>query len=446
MARLFKPSAGAQKKRSTVESTPTKLAITDLSSDGRGVARHQGKTVFVEGALPGEQVEVIHYRRHKRFSECQTKAVIEPSAERVSPPCQHAQLCGGCQLQHLQADKQVHYKQASVLSLLKRQAGVEPKHLLDPVTSTPDDYRSRVRFAVSADAQLAFRQQGSDQLVPIEQCSVLQTSLQVLMAEVQRWLLKLPKKSGITHIELISTGSERGVLVRHIRPLNVEHRSLLQQLIGDASCWFQSQKEPLLTSVDESEIDPRLHYSPTAESMPLGFHPKDFTQVNPLVNQAMVDQALSWLELESSDHVADLFCGIGNFTLPMSQLAAQVTGIEAVESMVERGRENARHQGIENVDFKALNLETQALRALLRNNRITKVLLDPPRAGAKFVCEQIATSNVDLVVYVSCNPASLARDAKLLADSGYKLVALRVLDMFPHTAHVESMALFTLSE
>uniref|UniRef100_UPI003F6ABA1D 23S rRNA (uracil(1939)-C(5))-methyltransferase RlmD n=1 Tax=Pseudomaricurvus sp. TaxID=2004510 RepID=UPI003F6ABA1D len=427
----------------------------DLSHDGRGVARHEGKTVFVSGALPGEKVEIAHYRRQKRFSECETRQIQESSEDRVSPECPHYEACGGCQLQHLSPARQLFFKQQSLLSLLKRQQGLEPEKLLQPVVSSPYGYRSRVRLGVDSQQRLAFREQGNDKLVAIDQCSVLHSSLTPLITAIQAWLDTLPPKAGVSHIELVA-GFEAngapmaGVVIRHVKPLpqtfmqGVSEINLEQTVLA---VWFQAEKNGPLRDSSGNTVDPRMYFELIGEasqsgSISLGFHPQDFTQVNAQVNPLMVSQAIDWLDLTGNDRVVDLFCGIGNFTLPIAQRAATVIGVEAIESMVVRGQENSARNALENCTFKALNLESQALGALLRQERINKLMLDPPRSGAKFVCEQMAESEVERLVYVSCNPASFARDAAILASGGYKLMELRALDMFPQTAHMETMALF----
>lgn len=457
MARLFKPRIfkAQEGKRPSNESTPTELTIEDLSHDGRGVARHQGKTVFVGGALPGERVSVAHYRRHKRFSECETKRVIDASPERIEPSCPHYQHCGGCQLQHLSAVPQLAYKQKALLNLLKRQQGLEPAQLLPPIESPAYGYRARVRLGVDGAQQLSFREQGSDHLVAIRQCPVVDPLLAPLIPQLQAWLDTLPPKAGVTHIELLAALDANdqpasGVVIRHLKPLSVAAKQSLEQLAGLSACWFQAEKQGSLQNAQGETADPRLYLQLPAVSdadgtlspVTLGFHPQDFTQVNPQVNRQMVAQALEWLNLTPADRVADLFCGIGNFTLPLAQQAGWVVGIEGAETMVGRGHENSARNGQPNCDFWALDLGSQALSSLLQTERINKVLLDPPRAGALFVCEQMATSAVERLVYVSCNPASFARDAAVLVDGGFVLAAMRVLDMFPQTIHMETMALF----
>lgn len=445
MARLFKPQAS--KRRSSGESTPSTLLVDDLSLDGRGVARHEGKAVFIAGALPGERVQVANYRRQKSFSECDVKQIELASDCRVEPKCEYFGHCGGCQLQQLESTVQIQYKQASLLSLLQRQQRITPETVLPAVISPGFGYRSRVRLGVNSDRQLSFRKHGSDQLVAIKRCEVIAPSLNELLVLVQGWLNHLPAKCGVTHVELIEAASgtslpAAAVIVRHIKPLDRLQREALSDVLLTGVCWFQGSKHGALTDVHEQVVEARMALSLPVYDSVLEYHPGDFTQVNPRVNAAMIDQALEWLELVATDRVADLFCGIGNFTLPLARSSGHVIGVEAVEAMVTRGRENSALNGVDNVAFKAIDLSSEALNTLLDRHDINKLVLDPPRAGAKYVCEQMAASAVERLVYVSCNPASFARDAAILVKSGFRLHTMRALDMFPQTAHMETMALF----
>lgn len=448
MARIFKPKTV---RRTSSESTPSQLAIEGLSIEGRGIARHEGKTVFVDGALSGELVEVVHYRRQKRFSECQTKLVLKPSSERVSPVCPVFDQCGGCQLQHLAAERQIHYKQQAMLDMLQRQHLLQPQELLEPIVSSSEGYRSRVRFGIDGKARLSFRRKQSDALIPVTGCPVIAPQLQALIPVVQAWLDQLPEKSGITHIEMIAAAdtlseSSSALVIRHVKPLQVEARQALQRQLSSAVCWFQAEKAGPLSDANTDAVAPSLVTVLADEGIQLMFAPGDFTQVNTQVNQQMIQQAMAWLELEQSDRVADLFCGMGNFTLPIAKRVIKTLGIEGSKPMVERAANNARINQLSEVEFKALDLNSAQLSQMLKREKINKLLLDPPRSGAKFVCEQIARGDVERVVYVSCNPASFARDASILTQSGFSLIALRSMDMFPHTSHMEAMALFVRGE
>lgn len=456
MAKLFKP----QPRR---EVAPTRLSIETQGHDGRGIARHQGKTVFVSGALPGETVEVSHYRAKSSYGECRTRRVLEAAPARIEPECIHFARCGGCSLQYQQPAAQLQFRTHNLLQQLARQHGLAPLEVAPPLASAPWGYRSRARLSIDRQGLPAFRERDSDNFVPVTQCLVLDVRLQPLVAALTGLGALAPHP--ITHIELLADADGIAMVLRHTKPLAAPLREFLQGLIAqfELRLWLQAERRGALASLDGEAQDPRLYYSlpgisrlpeidglpeaaATAAAVPgsgvrLAYHPADFTQINTAVNRRMVTQALQWLELGPADVVLDLFCGIGNFTLPMARQCRQVIGVEAIEAMVLRGRENAAANGIGNCEFIAADLETADLRQLWNSRGVNTVLLDPPRAGARQAVEAIGRWQPQKVLYVSCDPASLARDLALLAGYGYRLQRLGAMDMFPHTAHVESMAL-----
>ena len=428
--------------------------VDRLGHDGRGIASWNGKTLFIKGALPGERVNARLVRDHSRYAEARLDKVLEPAPERVAAPCPHYTRCGGCQLQHLPVDQQLAFKQQSVLDQLELWGGVKPRHVLPPIASSGTGYRRCARLGVSYNAtvELGFRQQNSHQLVDINSCLVLAPELQCLIHPLKAWLSGLEAEKAVTHLELLQTIDCTVVILRHPEPLALGDIAALKTIANEQgiSVLLQPGEAHDLRDLDGRSVNPRLSYALPEFDLSLRFHPQDFIQVNPEVNARMVAQAITLLDLKGRERVLDLFCGIGNFTLPLSRYCAHVVGIEAVESMVERGRENAQAASIENAEFIAadlLKLTEHRLRQIC--GKIDAVLLDPPREGAKEIIARLAhISSKDgqlspkRIVYVSCNPATLARDAKTLAEAGYELDSVGVLDMFPHTAHVESMALF----
>lgn len=433
------------------------MVIDRQGHDGRGISHYEGKTVFVSGALAGERVSARLVAEHPRFIEARVDQILEAAPGRVQPPCPHFADCGGCQLQHMQPDLQLAMKQKIVLEQLHRWGGVVPKQILPPISAGDRGYRSRARLGVwyESDGQitLGFRQQNSKTLTDIQTCLVLVPELNRLISPLREWLGGLQANKAVTHIELINTSNASAVVLRHIRSLSENDKMRLSQFAQGSGCkvWLEPSGKLGLTDIQGQPVDPRLTYYLQQQSIELGFHPQDFTQVNHPVNELMVAQALDLLALNANDQVVDFFCGIGNFTLPIAQQAAKVTGVEAVDAMVERGQENADRMGIKNVRFLKADLSnlnhTQMLQLCREANAI---LLDPPRDGAKELVAQLkewrltGQLNAQRIVYVSCNPATLARDAGVLVEAGYRLETLGVLDMFPHTSHVESMALFLL--
>lgn len=466
---------------------PQALTVERLSHDGRGIARLQGKTVFVEGALTGETVRVRLLAEQSRYAEGETVEVLSASPERQLPPCQHYSQCGGCQLQHLHPDAQLQAKQQALLEQLQRTAGLVPENVAPAISSVSSGYRHRARLGVwyekGGSVTVGFRRRRSKELTPISLCEVLVPALNQLIEPLRLWLTHLEKRGAITHIEVMADALGPALLLREIKALSTDDLDRLSRFGAEYGCriWRQvdgagteGNNRTLLTVGGEAS-DPRLSYELPDFALTLAFHPGDFTQVNPLVNQRMVSQAVEWLAPKPGEQILDLFCGIGNFTLPLARRGARVLGLEGSRAMVERARENAHNNAHNDAHNHALNTaqnnahsndaESQGLdaesrgllqaefavadlsrpelgRPIVEFGPVDAVLLDPPRDGAREVLSAIRQLSPSRLVYVSCNPATLARDAADLAAAGYRLQTVGVLDMFPHTAHIESMALF----
>lgn len=445
--RLNKPRA--EKKAQPMDDMRLgEFTIDRMSHDGRGITQWNGKTLFVDGALTGERISARLVRDHARYAEARLDKLLETAPERVEPMCAHYAECGGCQLQHFDTEQQVAYKQAAVLQQLELWGGVKPKHILPPIRSAHQGYRRCARLGIDytdGEVKLGFRKRNSKQLVQVNLCNVLAPELNRLLVPIKTWLTELRAAEAVTHIELIHTEQKTAVVLRHVQLLTDVDLQNLNNLSAELNftAWLQGSEAHQLQDLAGQNVDPRLSYSLPDYELELDFHPQDFIQVNPDVNVQMVAQALQLLALKGNERVLDLFCGIGNFTLPLARKCAEVIGIEAVDSMVQRGRENATKLGIKNAQFTAANLLTMTEHRLNQTcGKIDAVLLDPPRDGAKEIIDKLSQLSPKRIVYVSCNPATLARDAKVLIAAGYQLDSVGVLDMFPHTAHVESMVLF----
>ena len=426
------------------------VRIDGLSHDGRGIARHHGQTLFIDGALPGETVRVQVLEDKRRFMNARVKEVLSASSERCEPACRHFHRCGGCNLQYWSHAGQLEGKQQIVLDQLRRFANVVPEHVEDPLISPPYGYRYRCRFAIrwrKGRLSLGFREKGSNTICEINECPVLAEPLQEMPLLLKSFLPTLKGCEGISHAECFLAEQGRGLLLRNIRPLSEEDRALLKEFAATHQLFLYLQDSPgsirvLYPHMPDEDVSVALNYFLPGSGVKLYFRPQDFTQVNWVINQTMVEQALQWLTPKTSDKVLDLFCGLGNFSLPLAKKSGHVTGVEGSQNSVEQATRNADLNGLNNVSFYCADLSSDFTSESWAKEHYDIVVLDPPRAGADFMIEQLASLLPDRLLYISCNPATLARDAGSLASYGFKLERLCVMDMFPQTAHVESMALF----
>ena len=438
MAQFYSP-----KRRVTTRPTSQLLTVTatDLDSFGQGVAHHQGKTVFVAGILPGEQAEIQLTEDKKHFAKGRLKRLLTRSPQRVEPHCPHFGVCGGCQQQHASEALQQQSKSAALLRMMGRETGVTPPS--EPVIAGPQyGYRRRARLGLlwqprQQSLQMGFRQAASTELVTIAQCPVLAAELEQLLVPLRECLAGLQAVKRLGHVELVLADNGPVLVLRHLDNLKEEDRQALLS--------FARQRNIMLYLAPDSDRLEKLwgetpYYQ--IDGLRLAFNPRDFIQVNNEVNQQMVAQALEWLEIGPNDRVLDLFCGMGNFTLPLARRANAVVGIEGVATLVANGQYNAHQNLLTNVSFFHENLEDDVARQPWAAQGFDKVMLDPARAGAPGVMSHIVKLAPKRVVYVSCNPATLARDSQVLLAAGYCLARVRMLDMFPHTGHLESMALF----
>lgn len=432
-------------KGQTVAETSSRF-IERLAHDGRGVAHHpDGKALFVEGGLPGERLEIAIHRTHKRYDEAHIRELLEVSSERVTPPCAHYSHCGGCDLQHLEVAAQRRHKLAVLVDLLARQGIETPFPAV--LAGSPEGYRRKARLGVRVDADgqvhLGFRARERHRLVDITDCSVLVRPLNALLVPLHELLASLEAPRQVGHLELLD--SDQGVImvVRQLR----EHS-------GDARRW-QNFAESCGLHLAQwlGREAPRLEWltaqpSPTCRvpgpngEVILGFAPGDFLQANAEVNGRMIETALAWLGDAAGRRILDLYAGVGNFSLPLAALGSDVMAVEGASAMVERLVDNARRNRL-SLKAQQADLSSEGVVAsLLEDYYPDGVLLDPPRDGAERACQALAAHPVSQVLYVSCDPATLARDAAHLVHGGYRLVRVVVADMFVHTSHLESMLLF----
>lgn len=437
--------------KSKPDTTPQRAQVVNLSHDGKGVARINGKATFIQGALPGEIVEFQYTRVKKDFDEGRLLTVIEPSPLRVEPKCPHYQMCGGCSMQHLNEAEQIHFKQEQLLDLLSRFGHTQPQSVLAPLTSNHWNYRNKARMSVrfvekKQSAMVGFRERNNPRYITeISQCPVLNAKLDKDIIPLRTLINDMEDKHCIAQIEVAAGDSEIALIFRNMNPLSDNDELKIKEFAAeyDYKIFLQPGGPDSVFCFYPVGANEYLGYSLPDHHIDFQFHPNDFTQVNAALNRSMVNLALELMDLKSSDIVLDLFCGLGNFSLPMAKYCSRVIGVEGSETMVERAYLNARTNHLANVDFYAANLDDVTEVNKLVQQSFNKVLIDPPRSGALEIVKQIDAINPERIVYVSCNPVTLARDTDVLVNQkGYVLEKAGVMDMFPHTAHVESIALF----
>ena len=438
----FQPTGGT-KAAQVPTGKKQRVRIERLANDGRGIAFIEGRTWFVSGALAGEEVEARVLGAHGKVVEARTERVFSASEVRRTAPCAHAGRCGGCSVQHMPHEEQLALKQRMLTEQLSRVAGVEPDEWAAPLTGPEFGYRRRARIAVRWDVrakhlEVGFRAAGSQDIVAIDHCLVLVQALQPIMTGLPAMLRQLSNPKALGHVELFS-GSAIAVLLRHMAPLNEADMQVLQAFCAahDAQLWLHGDGDP--QPVDAQQ---RLGYRLEQWDLELAYRPGDFVQVNAGVNEAMVAQALTWLAPQAEERVLDLFCGLGNFALPLAKQVREVVAVEGVTTMVERAGQNAVTNNLHNAAFFQADLSQPLANAQWAKQGFAAVLLDPPRDGAYEAVRALSGLGAKRLVYVSCNPATLARDTVELMKQGYRLKRAGILDMFPQTAHVEAMALF----
>lgn len=432
---------------------PREAVIESLNHDGSGVARVDGKVIFIHGALPGEQVIFETTKTTRSCDYGRTTEILKVSDDRVEPRCAAAGICGGCSLQHMNPGAQIHAKQQVLLENLQHIGKVQPEQVFEPISAQPWGYRRRARLGVrhvpkKGGVLVGFREKQSSFIADHTECHVLTERAGQLLPALRALIGGLSRPDRIPQIELADSEKDMILVLRHLEPLTDTDRQALAMFEAEHDLVIQLQPGGPDSVHDlQNNRAAELKYTQPAHDVSFTFKPTDFIQVNNAVNRLMVNRAITLLSLEPEDRVLDLFCGLGNFTLPIARYASFVTGLEGDPSLVKRAKENALANKIGNVAFESADLygeETDIRKHIAKHN---KLLLDPPRSGAQEVIKQFRKARPELVVYVSCNPATLARDADYLVNTlGYSLRGVGALDMFPHTAHVESIALFTQQE
>jgi len=424
------------------------LVIDDLAHDGRGVGRVEGKAIFVSGALPGERVRARQTARNRNFEEAETLEVLQASPLRIAPRCAHFGTCAGCVLQHLDQDAQIAAKQHVLLENLSRIGHVQAERVLPALADAAWGYRRKGRLSVryvekKGRTVLGFREASNPRYVAeLSECHTMLPELGTRLPELTALVESLDGKRAVPQIEFIAGDGPLALVLRHLEALSEADLGRLRAF-AQRSGYAMYLQPGGVDSVVALDADAELSFPIPEFDLRLQFRPLDFIQVNAGLNQKMIARALELLDPQATDRVLDLFCGLGNFTLPLARRAGQVVGVEGDPGLIARARENAVRNGLGNVEFHAADLAKDLSAEPWMKAGFDKLLVDPPRAGAAEVLAQLPLKGINRIVYVSCHPGSLARDAGFLVkERGYKLRAAGAMDMFPQTAHVESIALF----
>ena len=424
--------------------------IESLSHEGRGVTHVDDKVVFIDNALPDEEVEFQYVSSRAKFAEGVTESVIKENEQRIEPGCEYFGYCGGCSLQHMSPEAQIEHKQSVLLEQFQHLGNVNPKTVIPPITGSVFGYRHKARLGVKYVLKkervlVGFREKRSPFIADIKHCEVLHPEVGHKIADLQELIESLSIKDQIPQLEVAVSDNGLALVMRHLAEFNNDDIAQLKTFEQKHNFKFYLQPGGYETvhRLEESDKS-ELFYRLEDYDLNIYFQPIDFTQINVGINQQMINRALELLEVNENDDVLDLFCGAGNFTLPLSRKAKSVVGVEGDEGLVKRAKHNADMNNINNVEFYAADLADFDQDYDFMKKSYNKILLDPARTGAKEIIAALNTKNVERIVYVSCNPATLARDAGILVnEKKFKLKQAGVMDMFPHTAHVESIAVFT---
>ena len=428
-----------------------KLAtIESLDHEGRGVAHVEGKAIFIEGALPGERVTYTSFRRKPKFENAHADAILKASSQRVAPACPHFGVCGGCSMQHLEPVAQAAAKQRVLEDAFWHIARLKPETILPPIIGPAWGYRKRARLTVrkvekKGGVLVGFHEKRSSYVAVMDSCAVLPAPISALLLKLRELVGALSIADRLPQIEVAAGDTPTALVLRILEPLTVADEELIRAFADrhGVVIYLQTGGPDTATLFHPPDALPPAYDLPDF-GVTLRFRPTDFTQVNHDVNRVLVRRALGLLAVRPGERVADMFCGLGNFTLPLARSGAQVVGVEGSTPLVARAKENAVLNGLDGrIEYHVANLFTVTPESLAAWGRFDKMLIDPPREGAMELVKSLGEDAPSRIVYVSCNPATLARDAEVLVmQKGYRLVAAGIANMFPHTSHVESIALF----
>ena len=426
------------------------VVIESLDHEGRGVAHVDGKAIFIEGPLPGERVTYSSFKKKAAFEMATVGQILRPSFMRVRPRCPHFGVCGGCSLQHMEATAQVTAKQRVLEDNFRHIGKVEPEQILSPIYGPAWGYRHRARLSVRYVAKkggvlVGFHEKRSGFVADMHQCPVLPPRISALIDPLRVLIGNLSIRERLPQIELAIGDNVDVMVLRVMDPPSTDDESQLRAFADHHHIQFWLQpKGPDTAYPFHPKDGSKLQYSLPEFQVDMPFHPTEFTQVNVAINRVLVRRALRLLDPQPGERIADFFCGLGNFSLPIARRGATVLGVEGSAALVKRAAENAGNNGLrDRTTFQVANLFEATEESVAALGHFDKWLVDPPRDGALELLKSMGENGPSRIVYVSCSPATLARDAAMLVQfKGYRLKAAGVVNMFPHTAHVESIALF----
>ncbi len=427
---------------------PFEATIDALAHDGRGIARVNGKTVFIEDALPGERVMARLVKKRRGFDEARLEAILLASPDRTTPGCAYFGICGGCSLQHLPVEAQLAHKKSVLAENLQRIGKVKPSEWLESLQGEQWGYRRRARLGVKfvhkkQRVLVGFRERRKPYIAEIDNCDVLIPAVGKLIRALATMVGTLSIRDRIPQIEVAAGDNATALVFRVLSEPSTDDLELLRKFSRQHRFQIYLQSGGLDSIFALDKQDAPLAYTVFATGTRFEFGPSDFIQVNAEINNKIVKRVLEHFMLTCEHKVLDLFCGLGNFSLPLATIAKNVVGIEGDGALINGAKNNAKRNGIENANFFVANLFEDFSDFSWARQSYSAVLLDPPRAGAELVCRHIGQFKAERIIYVSCHPATLARDAGILVNEvGYRLTSAGIMDMFPHTSHVESMAIF----
>jgi len=425
--------------------------IESLTLEGEGVTRVDGKVYFVNGGLPGENVEFEVRRNRRKHGHATLTRIITAAKEsgRVESDCHYFGVCGGCSMRHFEKDRQLEAKQQALLDAFERIGKVVVENVMLPLCADWLHYRRKARLGIryvekKGGALVGFREKNNSFITPLDQCLTLTIPISNLLPELTRLVNNLSVKRNLPQIEVAHGDNKISLIFRHLEPLTDTDLHLITQFskTNDIQSYLQSKGldsiKPLYPEQPEE-----LYYELEQFNLKYYFAPTDFIQVNAQANQLLINKAMELLNIQANDKILDLYCGLGNFTLPIAQQCDHVLGVEGDQRLIEKARHNAVFNNLDNCYFEHQDLADEGGNFSWLNSEFNKVLLDPARSGALLMCEQLAKLKPSKIIYVSCNPATLARDAEILVhQGGYRLSHAGIVNMFPHTAHIESIAVF----